>query len=177
MKILELAHKYWSEILLPGDLAIDATVGNGKDTFALAKILQGKGKIIGYDIQEQALENAKALTASYNDCITYFLRSHETFEATSAKLIVYNLGYLPGGDKSLTTKCATTLQSLQNAIEILVGGGALSIMCYPGHKEGAEEEKAILAWCKKLEPEKWTVCFHKWINRDNAPSLLLVRRH
>jgi 16S rRNA C1402 N4-methylase RsmH len=176
MKTTHLAHRYWEEILKEGGTAIDATVGNGHDTLILARLLRGKGEVIGYDIQEKALEKARILLGEHLDHVTLHLASHEDFGSLRAKLIVYNLGYLPGGDKSLTTQTGTTLKSLQNALNVLEPGGALSIMCYPGHEEGQVEESAVLAWARALPSDEWSVCEHRWINRQKAPSLLLIWR-
>ena len=175
-KITHLAHRYWEEILDRGGTAIDATVGNGHDTLVLARLLQGKGKVIGYDIQEQALENTKRLLGEHMEHVTLHLASHEDFGSLRATLIVYNLGYLPGGDKSLTTKRSTTLKSLESALHVLEPGGALSIMCYPGHEEGELEEREVFLWAKNLPSSEWSVCEHRWINRQKAPSLLLIWR-
>ena len=61
-------------------------------------------------------------------------------------LFMYNLGYLPGGDKSITTDSATTLKSLSSALELLAVGGLLCVVCYPGHEEGARESQAVEAF-------------------------------
>ncbi len=174
MKTFLLAHKYWAEILKPGDTVIDATVGNGHDTLVLKNLLRGQGKIIGYDIQKKALEKARILLGD-DPQITLLEASHEHFHVEKAKLIVYNLGYLPGGDKSVTTKTKTTLRSLESAVKILED--CISITCYPGHEEGEKEEKAILEWAATLPSNEWSVCHHRWINRQKAPSLVLIRRH
>ena len=65
-------------------------------------------------------------------------------------LVTFNLGYLPGGDKSLTTLPSTTISALEQAVTLLKKGGALSIIAYAGHKEGAEEHQAIEQWLDSL---------------------------
>ena len=60
--------------------------------------------------------------------------------ASTPKLIVYNLGYLPGSDKLLTTKTSSTLLSVEKALSLIAPNGAISITCYPGHEEGKKEE-------------------------------------
>src|SRR5215211_3302260 len=111
------AHKYWKEFFQPGDTIIDATIGNGHDTFFLAQLLQGEGTLIGYDIQPAAVEQTKkrleGLPIAFRKIICLKLKSHASFDESSAKLIVYNLGYLPGGDKTVTTQCTATLQSIK----------------------------------------------------------------
>ncbi len=52
-----------------------------------------------------------------------------------ARLIAFNLGYLPGSDKATTTQRASTLQALQAAFEVLRPGGLLSVMAYTGRAQ------------------------------------------
>ena len=137
---LDLAFEYWKGWLKPTDTVIDATCGNGKDTLRLASLVP-QGRVLALDIQEDALKNARKIASLDN--VSFFLQSHVSFPVSSpVKLIVYNLGYLPFGDKSITTLSTTTLQSLEAA---LIWGEAISITCYPGHSEGLIEKNAIFA--------------------------------
>ncbi|NGX53432.1 MAG: 2-phytyl-1,4-naphtoquinone methyltransferase [Chlamydiae bacterium] len=180
MRITSLAHEQWSKIVSPGDTVIDATCGNGQDMLALAQLLNGQGELIGYDIQKEALQKSeerlkKSLTPDQLQIITFRHQSHETFLEKSAKLIVYNLGYLPGGDKSLTTQTVTTLQSLQSACGVIIPGGTISVMCYVGHEEGKREEEAVREFVQTLPSDRWCCTHHRIINRQQAPSLLLIQ--
>lgn len=177
-----LAHRYWKDLLLPSDRAIDATLGNGHDTLFLAEKLTD-GKVFSFDVQKKALENAKDfLKNNLNSLenISFFLKSHEDLSFLKDEvisLVVYNLGYLPGGDKSLTTKVASTMKSVDGALSLIQSKGAVSITCYKGHEEGALEEKALLQMVKNLSPKEYSVCYHEWINKTNAPSLIWIRKN
>jgi ubiquinone/menaquinone biosynthesis C-methylase UbiE len=158
------AHYYWEQIVQPGDTLIDATVGNGHDTLFLSQLLRGKGSVIGYDIQSQALEQTKQRLGSLaENLVKLKLHSHTQFEEQNVKLIVYNLGYLPGGDKTVTTQCETTLQSIQDGMRRIVPQGGISITCYPGHEEGAREEVVLLDFLKGVSQREWKICYHQWI--------------
>ncbi|EKE08506.1 MAG: hypothetical protein ACD_17C00133G0004 [uncultured bacterium] len=176
MNHLELTKQYWKTLLHPSDLAIDATCGNGHDTLFLSEL----SSVISLDIQEAAIRNTEALLASKGKKATLYRLNHADIDSLSLphspRLIVYNLGYLPGGDKSLTTLLGTTLISVEKAKTMLAEDGALSITCYPGHKEGAIEEKALCNWAEKLSYKEWRVCHHRWINRTNAPSILWIEK-
>jgi hypothetical protein len=175
---ISYAHQYWARFVRPGDTSIDATLGNGHDTLYLAQLLKGEGRLIGYDIQPQALEQAKRrieiLPDEFSRIITLKFQSHTNFEEKNVKLIVYNLGYLPGGDKSITTLHETTLISIQNALHCLTPGGAISITCYPGHTAGAIEQEVLIDFLKTLPSNQWEICHHVWLNRPFAPSLILL---
>ncbi len=185
---LQLAHSYWHRLLRPGDCAIDATCGNGKDTLELARLVlkdNEDGLVFSLDIQETALQNARVLlaehlTLSQMNRVHFLRQSHVEFPLTTktrpVRLIVYNLGYLPGGDKTLTTITATTLMSVEQACHIVMPGGAISITCYPGHPEGFLEQEALLAWIKQLSSSVFNICFHSFPNRKTSPSLLLIQK-
>jgi hypothetical protein len=184
---LDLAHDYWARLVKIGDAIIDATSGNGYDTLKLCQLALSidKGKVYAFDIQSTAIESTRQLIqhfpAELRSRIHLEQRCHSTFPdmivPESIRLIVYNLGYLPGGDKRLTTCKDTTLQSLSRAKNLLLPGGAISITCYPGHAEGAQEQEALLDYTSRLSPSQWSCCHHVWLNRQQAPSLLLIQKN
>jgi ribosomal protein L11 methylase PrmA len=181
---LELAHSYWDQLLLSHDTVIDATCGNGHDTLKLSQLVK-EGMLYAFDIQESAIDSTKnLLKANLKPDAWHHVhleqRSHATFPAEilnqTVKLIVYNLGYLPGGDKSITTLTSSTLQSIENGLKLIIPGGALCITCYPGHPEGAVEQDALMSLVKNLDPKSWNCCLHTFVNRNASPRLLLIQR-
>lgn len=184
---LDLAYAYWSQIILVGDCVIDATCGNGHDTLKLSRLALSpeEGKVYSIDIQEEAINKtnlniSSQLESNLHHRVIFKRQCHSSFPIEipkeSVKLVVYNLGYLPGGDKQKTTELMTTLQSIQAALPLLKNGGALSITCYPGHAEGAHEQKELLAYASTLPPQNWSCCHHSWSNRRESPSLLLIQK-
>ena len=185
---IDMAHAYWKSLILSGDTVIDATCGNGHDTLTLANLALSQekgGKLIAIDTQQQAIESTRErlnvhLDPNFIPLIHLLHQCHSSFPAEifpeTVKLIVYNLGYLPGSDKSKTTSSNTTLQSILAALPLLTSGGALSITCYPGHPEGKIEEEIILGFAATLNPMQWSTCVHRWINRREAPSLLIIQK-
>ncbi len=184
---IQMAHKYWQGHLQPGDCVIDATCGNGHDTLFLSQIVLSaeEGKVIGFDIQEKAIMNTKErlknhLQDSQLNQVFLFHKPHQELKSIALEkppqLIVYNLGYLPGGDKTKTTQTHETLQSIEQSLAIIAKNGALSITCYPGHSEGEKEEKAILQYVASLPSTEWVVSYHAWVNRPKSPSLLWIVR-
>lgn len=171
---LKMAKDYWKGHLQQSDLAIDATCGNGHDTLFLSELCS----VIGLDIQILAIQNTEALLAKHQKKAILHRLSHEKIDTLPLphppNLIVYNLGYLPHGNKSITTQTESTLESVKKSLEMLAPGGALSITCYPGHDEGLREEKALEAWAASLPSDKWSVTHHKWLNRERAPSLIWI---
>jgi hypothetical protein len=174
---IKMAHTFWKNFLTPGDRVVDATAGNGHDLIFLAGLLQGRGLLVGYDIQLEALDACQKKINELNkteaSIVTLKHRSHCQINEKGLALVVYNLGYLPGADKSLTTQVTSTLLSLNAACSALRPGGCLSIMCYPGHPEGLKELEAILDWLETL-PADWDWQHHLF--RLGSPSWLLVRK-
>jgi SAM-dependent methyltransferase len=167
---LTLAKSYWQAHLQPHDIAIDATCGNGHDTLFLTELCH----TIGLDIQPEAI----AKTNIHAPKAILHRLSHAHIDQIplpyAPRLIVYNLGYLPGGNKSITTQTDSTLDSVQKGLELLAPNGALSITCYPGHDEGLREETALLEWAAALPSSRYQVCHHRWLNRHRSPSLLWI---
>jgi len=179
------SHEHWKDILLPSDSAIDATCGNGHDTLFLAKLLP-LGKLFCFDIQKKAIINTfsilKEKLGEKNLKNVFFINdSHIDFSAISKsspiKLIVYNLGYLPGGDKTITTKTSSSLVSIENALKTIIKGGAISITCYPGHFEGLKESEAITNMLSSLDPKDFNIISYRHPNKKTAPHLFFIKKH
>jgi hypothetical protein len=179
---LKLAKWLWERHLASGDTAIDATCGNGQDTLFLAKL--PLSALFALDIQLAGLEKtrkllAEGLTDEELRRVHLCHMPHDDLRKIpierAPRLIVYNLGYLPGGDKSITTKTESTLASIGSALAILGNVGAVSITCYPGHDEGKKEEEAVLEMASSLPSARWEVRHHRWLNRRRSPSLLWIR--
>jgi Putative rRNA methylase len=184
---IDLSHTHWKVLIKPGDTVVDATCGNGHDTLVLAKLAltEKSGTLFAIDLQPEAIESCRQMLINkipknHFNRILFCEGCHSKFPSEihthSVKLIAYNLGYLPGGDKNKTTKAETTLQSVVQGMDLIQDGGLISLTCYPGHKAGIEEEEGILQFASKLDPKMWSCCHHRWLNRRNAPSLLLMQK-
>jgi hypothetical protein len=118
--------------------------------------------------------------------VRWALQSHlslmNAMAPRSVKVVVFNLGYLPGGDKSIVTVPEVTLATIAASRSALQEGGCISATCYPGHEEGQAEEAGILEDARLLPVEIWSCYLHQWINQRNrktgkrAPSLVLYQR-
>ena len=179
---IKLAHQYWNHHVCQGDIVIDATCGNGYDTAFLAKLKPAK--LYAIDLQLEAITATRhlmeqTLSAEEIKPLRLIQSSHVEFPQEilpgSVKLIVYNLGYLPSGDKSKKTQAASTLQSLQNALSLISEGGMISMTFYPGHDGGDVEEQEVLAFASQLDRKQWNCCYHQWINRPKSPTLLIIK--
>ncbi len=177
-----LAHDAVRRVLRPGMRAVDATMGNGHDTLFLSRLVGQSGGVDAFDVQERALAatRARLLEAGVSQCVLLHLLGHERMAdvvAPGVHAVLFNLGWLPGGDKSVTTHVSTTLAALDAALSLLAPGGILSVCIYPGHEEGARELAAIAAWASGLSVREHTALLHSFLNHpSNPPAFLLVQR-
>jgi ubiquinone/menaquinone biosynthesis C-methylase UbiE len=173
-----LAQEILRPLIRPGDLVIDATAGNGHDTAFLAECVGPDGGVLAFDVQEAALVAARARVGDVA-WVEFLHESHGNMNAHAADgsvaAVMFNLGYLPGEDHELTTEAAETLSALEIAARLLESGGALSVICYPGHPAGAAEAAAVEAWMTALTAGGWRVAKYGAVGtRRPAPFLLVA---
>jgi len=102
MKMTERAQGYVRAVVRMGERVVDATVGNGHDTLFLAELVGENGQVIGFELQEQGLANARRRIEEAelsNHCVLY-QEGHENLEQRVTKpvaAVMFNLGYLPDG--------------------------------------------------------------------------------
>ena len=181
----EFVHGLAGRLLVVGDIAVDGTVGNGHDTVMLAAAVGPMGRVFGFDIQPAAVAATldRLRQNGLVDRVVLFESGHERLAELlppevkgNLKLALFNLGYLPGGDKLLITRTETTLAALSQAWEWLAPGGLLLITLYPGHPGGDEETAAVRIWATGLEPRQARVVLHHALNRHQAPQVLAIEK-
>ncbi|KAK8918460.1 hypothetical protein KSP39_PZI021238 [Platanthera zijinensis] len=186
-KATEVAHLIWKNIILRGDTVVDATCGNGYDTMALLKLIADgstRGRVYGLDIQKSALENTSYLLRESVDedrwdLVKLSLLCHSRMEDIVPKdipvrLIAFNLGYLPGGNKTIITKPHTTMSALQAASRLLMSGGLISVVVYVGHSGGREEFETVLSFASGLSVESWSSFKFETVSRPSGPALVFI---
>jgi len=146
-----------------GDVVIDATAGNGHDTLWLANAVKSQGQVYAFDIQKEAIEMTRHKLEKAGCCehVTLIHECHSRIHKVIpknklAKAIVFNLGYLPKGEKSLITQSKTTIKALESSLTLLQPEGMLSIVAYPGHPGGKEETQALLDWYGNIDTDQYT---------------------
>lgn len=178
-----LAEGYLRASLREGDLAVDATMGNGGDTLRLCELVGERGHVTAFDVQPQALRctRARLEEAGFAARASLILDGHEHMEryvSAPVQAVCFNLGWLPGGDHAVTTRRETTLEAAQAALRLLAPGGLLSLCIYPGHGEGMRELQALLEWSRALPVREYNALHHRFINAaESAPNLILIQKN
>jgi SAM-dependent methyltransferase len=177
-----LSHLLLHSFVRDGNKTVDATCGNGHDTLLLAHLVGVRGHVWGFDIQRQAIEETgrQLVEAGLSSRVTLLPVGHEGLAdhvAVPLQAVLFNLGYLPGGDRSIITRPDTTGSALEQSLGLLAAGGVVIVTVYPGHDGGSEEQLAVEKWAAGLDPR----VFHCWrMGQTNvspaAPYLLLVQK-
>lgn len=182
LSLTQQAHQQLTAYLHEGDVVIDATAGNGHDTVFLAKAVGESGFVYAFDVQEQAIRSTKQtleenhLTQNvriFHACHSMLKNKIDAHHQGEISAIVFNLGYLPGSDKSIITQAPNTLLALESACEVLAPRGLISILIYPGHQGGDQEKERVFEWLDaKCDSGEYV---HEMIqNRENTTSPILV---
>lgn len=176
-QITEWCHHFIKNHVKEGDFCIDATAGNGNDTLLLCQLVGETGKVIAFDIQEEALINTKKRLsgAEMSERAQILLESHVNMgqyaEENSVSCIVFNFGYLPGGNHDLATRKETSILAIHEGLRLLKKGGMMSLCIYSGGDSGFEERDAILKELKELNNKKYLVIVSEYYNRPNNPPM------
>lgn len=181
-KTTELAMHIVSGYTFPGSIIIDATCGNGHDTLALAAA--APAKLYAFDIQRQAVEatRQRLIDKGFADSLisgafSIICDSHSRmseYVKEKANVIVFNLGYLPGGDKSLVTECIDTIEAVKASLDLLAKDGLVCITMYSGHEEGLKERDMLLTLSNKLDPKVYHAAYVSFPNQQNSPPEILL---
>lgn len=181
--ILPFARTLLQKAIKPGDAVVDGTLGNGHDAKYLCKLVGEKGKVFGFDIQEAAIENSmkRICEQQYEERVMFFQRGHEQVRDSippeyhgKITAAIFNLGYLPGGDKTIVTKPETTISAIEQLLAIMADEGIIVLVIYHGHPEGAVERDKLLEYAANLEQQKAHVLQYRFINQVNNPPFIIA---
>ena len=179
LDILQTEKNFILAHLKEGDTAVDFTMGNGHDTLFLSRTVGENGKVYAFDIQKQAVESTKKRLLDERAPDNYVLinDSHHNLKnyiKEPIKAGMFNLGYLPGGDKTVTTKRETTLEAIKNAVDMLAPDGILLIAVYPGHEEGEIEGELIEKMLEEYDRKKFCCVKFRIINSPTSSYFYII---
>lgn len=186
ISLTETAQQIIGRSLANGHTAIDATVGNGHDTLFLADVVGAHGRVFGFDIQKRALSMTRQRLQDYQAParVNLFQVSHSEMVDTipnryhgKIQAIMFNLGYLPGSDKSVITRPASTLTALTQACQLLAPGGTMTVLTYSGHAGGEREALDVYQWLNRLDPADFACSAYPSREKKGMPRLFhLLKR-
>jgi predicted methyltransferase len=178
------AQRIAAQYLHEGSIAVDATAGNGFDTLYLARAVGPSGVVYACDIQSQAIEQTlcKLQKEGIANRVTLRVQSHDSLDQLvephhhgMISVAMFNLGYLPFGDKSLTTQSDSTVSALEKSLRMLRIGGLLVVLVYRGHSGGDNEAQEVEAWMHRNQQLN-SVKFHTDSSNSKSPVLWWLER-
>lgn len=156
----------------------DMTLGNGYDTYNILNNLKGIGYLYSFDIQKLAIDKSEEILKEVTyDNYKLIEDSHVNFDKyidENIDLAIFNLGYLPGGDKNITTNAEEVLKCIEKLLDKLNKNGIVLLTLYPGHKNGADEKEYLENYFKKLNQKSFNVLKYDFINQKNNPPYVIM---
>lgn len=163
-------------------LCVDATCGNGGDTAFLCRLVGPEGRVLGFDIQSEAITSTRARLEKQGLTAELICDSHANLlqyvRPGTADIVMFNFGWLPGADHSVFSTADSSIPALEAALAALRTGGVLSAILYSGRVIGTDEKQSILGWLRALPLEKYTVLvcdFANWADTAPLPCLILKK--
>lgn len=160
------------------DLAVDMTAGNGNDSLFILDEIKAN-RVVAFDIQNDAEEATRKLLGE-RDNFLFILDSHANIDKyikEKIDLAVYNLGYLPKGDKTITTKYESTLESLKKLLQLLGKNAKVYMTIYPGHDQGRIEAYKIEDFIARLPNNKYAIMKISYPNKGTiAPYIVIIEK-
>ena len=176
-QITSWVHHFLEDHVQPGDICIDATMGNGNDTALLSCLVGETGRVVAFDVQQMALDHTsdKLKKEGCPENYELVLDSHEVMgdyaKENTVSCITFNLGYLPGGDHAKATKGESSIRAIETGLGLLKKKGLMTVCIYSGGDSGFEEKDAVLGYLKALDSKKYLVIVSEYANRPNNPPI------
>ncbi len=175
---INIVKEWMKNHIKPGNVCVDATAGRGNDTVFLCELVGEAGEVYAFDIQEEAIESTRALTKSKNLKPHIYHDSHtnmkDYIKEETVDGIMFNFGYLPGGDHLKSTSAKTSILAIERGLELLKHGGVMCLCIYHGGDTGFEEKNAILEYIGQLDYRKYTVAVCELYNKPNNPPIPVI---
>ena len=163
-------------------LLVDATCGNGGDTAFLCRLAGEKGRVLGFDIQPEAIASTQKNLAAQGLSAELHCDSHANLlqyvRPGTADAVMFNFGWLPGADHNVFSHADSSIPALEAALDALRPGGVLSAILYSGRVIGSDEKTELLRWMRALPLKRCTVLvcdFANWAETAPLPCFLLKK--
>ena len=179
-RVLPFSKSLLEKIVSAGETVIDATAGNGYDTLFLAKLVGESGKVFSFDVQQEAIDSTKAkLEEAKLENVSLILDGHQhvlNYVTEEISAAIFNLGYLPGSDQSITTTGETTWKAVTDMLSLLKKNGLIILVIYHGHEEAKVERHFLEDCLATLDSGTTQVLQYQFVNRPTAPFIVAIEK-
>lgn len=182
---VKLVQDFLSAHLPQPTLCIDATCGNGGDTAFLCALTAPNGRVLGFDIQPEAIASTRArlekLGVPASRCKLICDSHANLLQYTApgtADAVMFNFGWLPGADHAVFSTAQSSIPALEAALAAVRPGGIVSAILYSGEVIGSDEKQTMLRWLRSLPLSKYTVLvcdFANWADTAPLPCFILKK--
>lgn len=175
LNTLGMVHEFLERHVRPGALCIDATAGRGRDTALLCRLAGETGRVLAFDIQQEAVAQTEALLEREGLHAEVHLDSHAHMDCYAqpgtVDCVVFNFGRLPGGDPHIFTRAESSVAAIEAGLRLLKPGGVMAIALYYGKENGYAERDAVLEYLRTVDDRAVSVLCCDWRNRRGEPPM------
>lgn len=178
-RVLQYAQTLLEMSVSEGDIAVDATAGNGHDTLFLANLVGDDGYVYAFDVQKEAVDATlhRLLDNALEHRAIVLKDGHENVANYIHKPVsaaIFNLGYLPGSNHEIVTKPNTTIQAIESLLKLLKVGGMIVLVVYHGHEGGKNERDEVIRYVSDLPQKHVHVLRYEFMNQKNNPPFIIA---
>ncbi|MBQ9987991.1 MAG: class I SAM-dependent methyltransferase [Erysipelotrichales bacterium] len=126
--------------------------------------------------------SATSISIVSTNSINEFFEVSSIFNSSNIDVIsfdrgIFNLGYYPKGDKTITTQGDEVIATLEKALACLNPNGRIIVVCYPGFEVGLKESLMVEGYLSGLPSKEYDVYSFKVLNRRSAPYIIGIDKH
>ncbi|MGE7980817.1 class I SAM-dependent methyltransferase [Solibacillus sp. NPDC093137] len=178
-RVLQYAQTLLEMSVSEGDIAVDATAGNGHDTLFLANLVGDDGYVYAFDVQKEAVDATlhRLLDNALEHRAIVLRDGHENVANYIHKPVsaaIFNLGYLPGSNHEIVTQPNTTIQAIESLLKLLKVGGMIVLVVYHGHEGGKDERDEVIRYVSDLPQKHVHVLRYEFVNQKNDPPFIIA---
>ena len=178
-RVIQYAQTLLRKSVSEGEIAVDATAGNGHDTLFLANLVGDNGYVYAFDVQKEAVDATlhRLLDNALEHRALVLRDGHENVAKYINKPVaaaIFNLGYLPGGNHEVITRPDTTIQAIESLLTLLKVGGVIVLVVYYGHEGGKDERNEVIEYVSNLPQKHVHVLRYEFMNQKNDPPFIIA---
>lgn len=178
-RVIQYAQTLLKKSVSEGEIAVDATAGNGHDTLFLANLVGDNGYVYAFDVQKEAVDATlhRLLDNALEHRAIVLKDGHENVAKYINKPVaaaIFNLGYLPGGNHEIITQPDTTIQAIESLLSLLKVGGVIVLVVYYGHEGGKDERNEVIEFVSSIPQKHVHVLRYEFMNQKNDPPFIIA---
>src|SRR5699024_4501793 len=87
---------------------------------------------------------------------------------------IFNLGYLPRGDKTIITTPASTIAAIKKLLQFIRLSGRIALVIYHRHPGGQEEKNEVLSFVTSSNQAQYEVLQDAFLNKKKCQPFVIT---